>query len=273
MATQIQCETPWTAVPFLPEKLSLPQLRNAAATCRGCDLYCNATQTVFGEGPGTASVIFVGEQPGDQEDKAGKPFVGPSGGLLDKALHEVGIDRSEVYVTNAVKHFKFEPRGKKRIHSKPNSREIEACRPWLEAEIATVRPKLIVCLGATASQALMGKEFRITKDHGRVFRETEWAPAVVATNHPSALLRVPDAEARHRAYAQFIDDLRVVRSEMARITREQADASAERKKVQVRREMHPGTEDRAGAAAQKSQPNGRPAAKPRRRSKAGRQVE
>jgi len=273
MATQNQCETPWTAVPFMPERLSLPQLRDAAATCRGCDLYCNATQTVFGEGPRTASVMFVGEQPGDQEDKAGKPFVGPSGQLLDDALVEAGIERSEVYVTNAVKHFKFEPRGKRRIHSKPNSREIEACRPWLEAEIATVRPKLIVCLGATASQALMGKDFRITKEHGRVFRETEWAPAVVATSHPSAILRAPDPEARHRAYGQFLDDLRVVRAEMARVTREQADASAERKKMQVRREMHPGTEDRAGAAAEKARPNGAAPIRRRKNSKVGRQAE
>ena len=244
MSSEDSCATPWSAAPFLPEKLSLPQLREAAGGCRGCDLYCNATQTVFGQGPGEASVMFVGEQPGDQEDKAGKPFVGPSGQLLDDALRAVGIDRSEVYVTNAVKHFKFEPRGKRRIHAKPNAREINACRPWLEAEIATVRPKLIVCLGATASQALMGKDFRITKDHGRVFGDTEWAPAVVATNHPSAILRVPDADAREQAHAQFLADLRVVRAEMTRITREQADASAERKRREVRREAHPGTVER-----------------------------
>lgn len=228
MAKSSNCKSTGSAADFLPKKLELSQLRAAAEKCHGCDLYCHATQVVFGEGPATASVMFVGEQPGDQEDKAGKPFVGPSGKMLDEGLQKVGIDRSEVYVTNAVKHFKFEPRGKRRIHSKPNSREIAACKPWLEAEIAAVRPKLIVCLGATAAQALMGASFRITKEHGKVIEGTRWAPAVIATNHPSALLRIPNADARHEAQARFIEDLRVVKQQMRKISRQQANASAER---------------------------------------------
>lgn len=227
------CPTDFSAAPFVPAKMQLPVLRAAAGKCRGCDLYCNATQVVFGEGPGTASVMFVGEQPGDQEDLAGKPFVGPSGKLLDQALEEVGIDRKEVYVTNAVKHFKFETRGKRRIHSKPNAREMSACRPWLEAEIATVRPKLIVCLGATAAQSLMGKEFRITNDRGKVFAETQWAPGLVATNHPSAILRAPDPQAREDSYKHFVKDLKLVHDEMKRISREQANASGKRMHLQL----------------------------------------
>lgn len=216
------------AAVFVPSKLQLPVLRAAAATCKGCELYCNATQVVFGEGPGTASAMFVGEQPGDQEDLAGRPFIGPSGKLLDRALEEAGIDRGEVYVTNAVKHFKFEQRGTRRIHAKPNAREMAACRPWLEAEIATVRPKLIVCLGATAGQSLMGPQFRITRDRGKIYTDTKWAPAVVATNHPSAVLRAPDPQAREEAYRHFVKDLTLVRDEMKRISREQANASGKR---------------------------------------------
>jgi uracil-DNA glycosylase family protein len=223
-----ECSNTGSAAEFVPAKLELATLRSAVQKCKGCDLYCNATQAVFGEGPGTASVMFVGEQPGDQEDLAGKPFVGPSGKLLDRALEEAGIDRSEVYVTNAVKHFKFEPRGTRRIHSKPNSREMAACRPWLEAEIATVRPKLIVCLGATAAQSLMGAQFRITKDRGKIFADTPWAPGLVATNHPSAILRAPDPAAREESYKHLVKDLAIVREEMKRISREKANASAKR---------------------------------------------
>jgi probable DNA metabolism protein len=215
-----------SAAAFVPAKLELKVLRTAASKCRGCDLYCNATQVVFGQGPETAGVMFIGEQPGDKEDIAGKPFIGPAGQMLDKALIEAGIDRTEVYVTNAVKHFKFEQRGTRRIHAKPNAREMSACRPWLEAEIATVRPKLIVCLGATAAQSLMGPQFRITKDRGKIFEGTHWAPALVATNHPSAILRVPDADAREEAYRHFVHDLRIVQQQMETISRHDADASA-----------------------------------------------
>jgi uracil-DNA glycosylase len=231
-----------TAAAFMPPKLDLPHLQQAAAVCRGCPLYKTGTQTVFGDGPPKASVVFVGEQPGDQEDQAGRPFVGPAGKMLDAALDQVGIDRGEVYVTNTVKHFKWEPRGTKRIHAKPNAREIDACRPWLESEIAAVKPKLIVCLGATASQALLGKQFRVTQDHGKLLKDTQWAPGVVATIHPSALLRMPDEDARERARAQFVDDLKVVKREMARISRDQADANAADKArhVHAEREAHAG---------------------------------
>src|SRR5438034_3956006 len=187
-----------SAAPFVPKTTSLRTLGSAVQGCRGCDLYKNATQAVFGEGPKAARVMFVGEQPGDQEDKAGKPFVGPAGMMLDRALEKAGIDRSEVYVTNAVKHFKFEPRGKRRIHSKPSAREVKACRPWLEAEIKVVQPQMIVCLGATAAQSLMGSAFRLTQHRGEALH-TPWAPWLLATNHPSAVLRMPDAELRDRA--------------------------------------------------------------------------
>ncbi|HEV2293817.1 MAG TPA: UdgX family uracil-DNA binding protein [Tepidisphaeraceae bacterium] len=198
-----------TAEAFLPERLTLPQLREASAGCRGCPLYKNATQTVFGEGAKGAQVVFVGEQPGDQEDLAGKPFVGPSGQLLDGALEKVGIERTTTYVTNAVKHFKFESRGKRRIHSKPNAREIQACKPWLVAEMQVIKPAIVVALGATASQALMGSAFRVTRERG-VPRETQWAPFTLATYHPSALLRMPDESARERAYEEFLSDLKTV---------------------------------------------------------------
>ena len=218
-----------SAAPFVPATLELPVLRAAAAKCQGCDLYCHATQTVFGEGPETAGVMFVGEQPGDQEDLAGKPFVGPAGQMFDRGLDDAGIDRGEAYVTNAVKHFKFvEQPGGRRLHAKPGAREMNACRPWLEAEIATVRPKLIVCLGATAAQTLMGPAFRITKDRGHLFPDTPWAPALIATNHPSAILRTPDPDQREAAYQHFVADLKIVRDQMRRITREQANASAKR---------------------------------------------
>jgi DNA polymerase len=217
-----------SAAPFVPATLELPVLREAAAQCRGCDLCEHATQTVFGEGPATAGVMFVGEQPGDQEDRAGKPFVGPAGEMFNRGLDDAGIDRTEAFVTNAVKHFKFERQGSRRIHAKPGAREMNACRPWLEAEIASVRPKLIVCLGATAAQTLMGPAFRITRDRGQLFTDTQWAPAVIATNHPSAILRTPDPEAREAAYQHFVADLKIVAEQMREISRERADASAQR---------------------------------------------
>jgi DNA polymerase len=203
-----------TAEAFLPEKLTLTQLREAAKGCKGCPLYKNATQAVFGEGSKHAKVVFVGEQPGDQEDRAGKPFVGPAGRMLDQALDEVGIDRSTTYVTNAVKHFKFEQRGKRRLHSKPNAREIQACKPWLVAEMQVIKPPIVVALGATAAQALMGNSFRVTKERG-IPRETQWAPFTLATYHPSALLRMPDEESRRRAYGEFLSDLKKVAKHLA----------------------------------------------------------
>lgn len=251
MAKMSDCPSTGSAADFLPDSLALPVLKQAAETCHGCDLYCDATQVVFGEGPATAAVLFVGEQPGDQEDQAGKPFVGPSGRVLDEALEEVGIDRATVYVTNAVKHFKFEPRGKRRIHARPNAAEIRACRPWLEAEIASVKPKVLVCLGATAAQALMGRDFRITRDHGKRFTDTEWAPVVIATNHPSAILRMPDADTRRRARETFVADLRIVREQIDQISRDAANANAERK----RRLLHPG---QAAVRAGKGPPDIRP---------------
>jgi uracil-DNA glycosylase len=198
-----------SAEAFMPKKISLATLREAAMGCEGCPLYKRGTQTVFGEGPARALAIFVGEQPGDQEDLAGKPFVGPAGKMLDSAMEEAGVDREKVYVTNAVKHFKWEPRGKRRLHAKPNAREIQACKPWLTAEIQVVKPQLVVALGATAAQAMMGSSFRITKEHGRVFEETQWGKWFMATYHPSALLRMPDKEMKDRAYREFVDDLSV----------------------------------------------------------------
>src|SRR2546423_630815 len=203
-----------TAEPFLPAKLSTPALKEAAESCRGCDLYLHATQTVFGEGPKNARVMFVGEQPGDQEDIAGKPFVGPSGKMLDGILEKVGIDRSVVYVTNAVKHFKFEQRGKRRIHSKPSARQIAACKPWLKAEVEVVRPDVIVALGATAAQAMLGNSFKVTQHRGEAIRDSTWAPCVMATVHPSSLLRAPDEAARRAAIAAFEEDLRAVKKQM-----------------------------------------------------------
>jgi DNA polymerase len=195
-----------SAKDFFPEKKTLSGFRKAAADCKACDLWERGTQTVFGEGSSRADVLFVGEQPGNEEDLKGTPFVGPAGRLLNKALEEAGIDRSRAYVTNVVKHFKWEPRGKKRIHEKPNARERAACRPWLDAEIALVKPKVIVCLGATAAQTLLGPKFRVTKDRGRPI-ESPLAPFVVATIHPSAILRAPDGETRHREMRLFIEDL------------------------------------------------------------------
>ena len=194
---------------LIPEKPTLEALWKAAQGCRGCDLYKTGTQAVLGEGPRHAAAFFIGEQPGDQEDLAGRPFVGPAGRVLDEALEEVGIPRADVYITNAVKHFKWEPRGKRRIHQKPTLGEVKACGPWLETELALVRPQIIVCLGATAAQSLLGPQVRITRDHGRFF-ETPWAPWATATLHPSAILRMPDAEKRLAARQQLLDDLRKV---------------------------------------------------------------
>ena len=193
----------------IPERPTLPKLRSAAAECRACPLWQTGTQVVFGEGAAHAEVVFVGEQPGDQEDKAGKPFVGPAGRLLDEALELAGIDRRAVYVTNAVKHFKWTARGKRRIHQKPTWSEIAACHPWLEAELAVVKPTVLVCLGATAAQALLGKQFRVTKERG-TWVESDLAERVTATIHPSAILRQRTDEDRHREMDAFVDDLRVV---------------------------------------------------------------
>jgi DNA polymerase len=193
----------------IPSQPTLADLREAAAQCTGCHLYRNATQTVFGEGPERAKVMLVGEQPGDAEDLAGHPFVGPAGKLLDRCLVEAGIDRKQTYVTNVVKHFKWVPRGPRRIHSKPGAVEIEACFPWLEAEISVVKPEIVVALGATAAQALFGKAFRVTRDRGRLV-PFALTPRALATVHPSALLRAPDEETRRQEIEHFIEDLRQV---------------------------------------------------------------
>jgi DNA polymerase len=202
-------DEPGTAAPLIPPQPTIKKLREAARDCRACPLWKTGTQTVFGEGSRRAKAIFVGEQPGNEEDLAGKPFVGPAGRLLDRALVEAGIDRDEVYVTNTVKHFKWEPKGKRRLHKKPSGREIAACRPWLEAELEVLKPKVLVCLGATAAQALLGKEFRVSQQRGE-FVQSELAEYAVATVHPSSILRAPDEETRHVEMAQFIADLKKV---------------------------------------------------------------
>lgn len=186
-------------------------LREAEQSCRGCDLYKHATQAVGGEGPRSAGLVFIGEQPGDEEDRQGRPFVGPAGRLFDRALVEAGIDRATVFVTNAVKHFKFEERGKRRIHKKPSVGETRACQPWLEAELAAIRPKVIVCLGATAAQSIFGSTYRLTRERG-IFVEHPWAPKATSTVHPSAILRTPDEEQRHDEYRRFVEDLRKVKA-------------------------------------------------------------
>jgi uracil-DNA glycosylase len=196
-----------SAADYLPERLTLESLREAAAVCHGCPLWRTGTQTVFGAGAREAAVMLVGEQPGDQEDQQGAPFVGPAGRLLDEGLEQAGIDRSTAYVTNVVKHFKWQPRGKRRIHQKPSWTEIAACRPWLDAELEVVQPEVLVCLGATAAQALLGRQFRVTKQRG-VPVESPLAPNVVATIHPSAILRGEPAE-REAEFAAFVGDLRV----------------------------------------------------------------
>lgn len=198
-----------TAAPLVPDRPTLSNLKKAAAGCHACPLWKTGTQTVFGEGVTGAKVMLVGEQPGNDEDLAGRPFVGPAGRLLDDALQEAGIDRADTYVTNVVKHFKWEPKGKRRIHKKPNAREIAACRPWLEAELAVLKPKVLVCLGATAAQALLGRDFRVSQQHGQ-FVPSPLAEHVAATVHPSSILRAPDDEARRAARQQFIQDLRKI---------------------------------------------------------------
>ena len=198
-----------TAADFLPARRTLPALNEAVQDCRGCPLYANATQAVFGEGAAHAEVMLVGEQPGDKEDLSGRPFVGPAGRLLDEALDEAGIDRSHTYVTNAVKHFKWQGRGKRRIHQKPSWSESTACRPWLEAELEAVRPRVVVALGATAAQSLLGKDFRVTKQRGELL-DSPLAEHVVATVHPSSILRQQDEDTRQMERVAFVADLRVV---------------------------------------------------------------
>jgi uracil-DNA glycosylase family protein len=208
--TPVHPPKPGEPVPkLLPDRPTIDKVRAVAAECKACDLYKRGTQTVFGEGPKRAEIMLVGEQPGDAEDLAGHPFVGPAGKLLDRALEEAGIDRSAVYVTNVVKHFKWEPRGKRRIHAKPNAAEISACRPWLETEIALVKPRGLVCLGATAAQALLGKTFKVSKQRGE-FVESSLAPLVSATVHPSSILRAPDDQARRDEMKRFVADLKKV---------------------------------------------------------------
>jgi uracil-DNA glycosylase len=200
-----------SAAEFLPEKRNLTALRKAARDCRGCELWRDATQTVFGEGPRRASLMLVGEQPGDREDREGKPFVGPAGRLLDSALEEAGIDRGLVYTTNAVKHFKWRPRGKRRLHQTPRAGEIAACKPWLEGEIEAVRPVAVVALGSTAARALFGSKVRVMRDRGQIL-ETSYAEIGAVTVHPSAVLRVPEDDLRKVARAELISDLAAVRS-------------------------------------------------------------
>ena len=205
---------PETAAPLVPPRPTLVSLRAAAAECKACDLWARGTQTVFGEGARRAAAMLVGEQPGNEEDLSGRPFVGPAGRLLDQALDEAGIERSRTYVTNVVKHFKWEPRGKRRIHAKPDALEIFACLPWLEAELAVVRPQLVVCLGATAAQAFLGKKFMVTRVRGKILT-SPLAPRVLATVHPSSILRAPDDETRRLEMRRFIDDLKKVAEAIA----------------------------------------------------------
>jgi uracil-DNA glycosylase len=208
-----------SAAEFLPDEPSLSTLRDASSSCTGCDIYKNATQTVFGEGPQTATVILVGEQPGDQEDRAGHPFVGPAGQLLDKALREAGITREETYVTNAVKHFKWEPQGRRRKHKRPSASEVTACRPWLEAEVNVIRPRIVVCLGATAAQSVFGRVVRINEMRGR-FHEIVWGSEpflAFVTIHPSAIFRIPEEAQQKAEYERLVADLRLVADKLRRL--------------------------------------------------------
>ena len=198
---------PAPPVPPVPASPTLPRLRASVQECRACELWRDATQAVLGEGPVSARLMLVGETPGDREDLAGKVFVGPAGRVLDRALEEVGVDRTEAYLTNAVKHFRYRSRGKRRIHQTPEASQIAACRPWVEAELAVVRPRVLVCLGAVAARSLLGRDVRVTRDRGREI-ESDLANHVLVTVHPSSLLRAPDSEARHAAYAAFVHDLR-----------------------------------------------------------------
>jgi uracil-DNA glycosylase len=208
LARMVAKTTQGSAKPFVPDTRDLGQLHDAVASCRGCDLYARATQAVFGEGPKRARLLLIGEQPGDVEDVRGRPFVGPAGGVLDRALAAAGIDRGEVYMTNAVKHFSFEERGKRRIHKKPRLSEVRACRPWLEAEVQAIRPACVVCMGSTAAQSLLGPAIRIMQARGQILKDTPWAPAVVVTIHPSAVLRADDGE---EFFKMLVDDLEVAR--------------------------------------------------------------
>jgi DNA polymerase len=221
--TKARSTKPPGAGDFVPATHRISRLRVAAATCQGCDLFRRATQTVFGEGPPAARLMLVGETPGDQEDLAGHPFVGAAGRLLDELLAEAGIDRKKTYVTNAVKHFKWEPRGKRRLHAKPSSREIAACRPWLDAEIDSIEPALIVCLGATAAQALLGRQFRITRQRGKIL-PGDGGSAILATYHPAAVLRAPGDAARHAMRGEMLSDLRKVADWLAKSERGKAAA-------------------------------------------------
>jgi DNA polymerase len=200
---------------WVPDGATLPRLAAAAQKCQGCELYKHATQAVLGDGPATSRVVMVGEQPGDREDIEGKPFVGPAGGLLERALGDAGLSRGEVYITNAVKHFKFEERGKRRIHKKPSSQEIAACHPWLEAELAIVRPEIVVCLGSTAARAVFGRPQELLKNRGKVY-EVPNVGAVTMTVHPSSVLRSPDPTRRNEDYQAFVRDLRAVRTWLVR---------------------------------------------------------
>jgi len=215
MAKKVEPQPGQPVSELLPERPTLPSVRAIAAECKACDLYKRGTQTVFGEGPRKARVMLVGEQPGDAEDVAGHPFVGPAGKLLDTALEQAAIDRRQVYVTNVVKHFKWEPRGKRRIHAKPNAAEIAACRPWLETEISLVKPHVLICLGATAAQALLGKSFKVSKQRGDIVEST-LAPIVAATVHPSSILRAPDDETRREEMRRFVQDLKKIAREIPR---------------------------------------------------------
>jgi len=206
-----------TAQPLIPPRPTLTKLRDVAAGCQACHLWKLGTQTVFGEGRQRSLIMFVGEQPGDKEDLEGRPFVGPAGVLLDKSLEEAGIDRSKVYVTNVVKHFKWEPRGKRRIHKKPNGVEITACRPWLQAEIEVIRPRAIICLGSTAAQALISPKFKVTQQRGQ-FVESDLAEYVTATVHPSSILRAPTDAARRLEREHFVEDLRKIREALGSIS-------------------------------------------------------
>jgi uracil-DNA glycosylase len=205
-----------SAADFLPRRRTLESLRASARSCKGCDLYKNATQTVFGEGPKDASAMFVGEQPGDMEDRQGRPFVGPAGRLLDKALVDAHIPRDEVYVTNAVKHFKWIQRGKRRLHQKPSIRQVVACRPWLEAEIEVVHPKVIVCLGATAALAIVGKTVRITQERGKFF-DTDSGAAVLITIHPSSIYRLREKDEQEKEYRRFVTEMKLVARKLRRL--------------------------------------------------------
>jgi uracil-DNA glycosylase family protein len=215
---QRRTATTTSAAPFIPAHPTLAACRDAVSRCQGCELYRHATQGVFGEGPSHARLMLVGEQPGNDEDLAGRPFVGPAGQLLDRALAEAGLDRGALYITNAVKHFKWTPRGKRRIHEKPTAREVEACRPWFQTELDLVKPELVVALGATAAQSLLGPAVRVTKERGRVLDSPLGAP-VLLTVHPSSLLRITDESERHEAMRRFVADLRAAAHTLAGPTR------------------------------------------------------